>query len=150
MFLSDSTGGPLKGPACPLKALAGPVLGITQNTLRTSQISRWQGQYSCDKAVTRFHTQLRLASEGNLLDSNSSASAADAASLAMEPRASLRDLYKFAVPCKAKASLRAMPKTLWLHACHQRIVLRLQSAYAARLCGIEGFLPALVPYFFQY
>ena len=70
IFLSDSTGGPLKGPACPLKALAGPVLGITHNTLRTSQISRWQGQYSCDKAVTRLHTQLRLASEGKVLDND--------------------------------------------------------------------------------
>ena len=68
----------------------------------------------------------------------------------MEPRASLRDLYKFAIPCKTKAGLRAMPKTLWLHACHQRIVLRLRSAYVARLYGIEGFLPALVLNFFQY
>ena len=68
----------------------------------------------------------------------------------MEPRASLRDLYKFAVPCKAKASLRAMSKTLWLLACHQCIVLRLRSAYVARLYGVEGFLPALVLNFFQF
>ena len=68
----------------------------------------------------------------------------------MEPRASLRDLYKFAIPCKAKASLLAMPKTLWLHACHRRVVLRLRLAYVARLYRTEGFLPALVLNLFQY
>ena len=82
------------------------MLGLDQEALRILLISKCQGEItSYNKAVTRLHAQLRLASGGNLLDANCSAFAADAASLAVEPRASLRDLYSFAVPCKAKASL---------------------------------------------